>query len=194
MLFKANWIKNRMLTLLIGSCALLMCVQMAAADYANPAVPGKDTADYWLDRGGLFSAYGNYQAAIHAYEKALSVDSANSEAHFGLGIAYAQIRDYTQALNHIDQAISAAPQNGRYFYGRAWVFLRAGRAAEADTDLKKASDLGQFRMPANICGVKWWPAFEAALVVYAAGEISAYRQAAPLFPAIPDILFFDCGM
>lgn len=112
------------------------------AEYVNPAIADKDSPSYWMDQAGLFSTYGNYPAAVRAYEKALALDSRNSEAYFGLGVALGALGDYNGAMANIDRAIGATPGNGRYLYGRAWVLMLSGRSGEALSVFRKASDLG----------------------------------------------------
>lgn len=116
--------------------------QSGYSQYSNPAVPGKDSAAYWMDRGGMLATYGNYPAAVKAYEKALTVDPDNSEVYFDMGVAYGEMEDFAKALTNIDKAISLASEKGRYIYGRARVLLMIGRTDEAMAEFAKAADLG----------------------------------------------------
>jgi tetratricopeptide (TPR) repeat protein len=113
-----------------------------AGEYLNETVTDTSDPAYWLDQGGLFATYGNFPMAIKAYEKALSLDTNNSEAMFNMGVAYGEMGDTDQALVTINRAISVDPQNDRYYYGRAWVYLRAGQESRAVPDFEKAADLG----------------------------------------------------
>ena len=111
-------------------------------EYTNPAVGGKDSPSYWLDRGGLYATYGSYKAAVAAYTKALELDATLSQAHFDMGVAYGEISDYDQALLHLNKAIEMSPDIAEYYYGRAWVLLLAGQRSRALADFQKAADLG----------------------------------------------------
>lgn len=113
-----------------------------AADYDNVAIVDKQGPAYWLDQGGLFATYGNYTAAIDAYQKVLSLDPENSEAYFDMGVAYGELDEFDSALLHINKAITLDPEQGRYYYGRAWVYLISGRSDKALDDFKKAAELG----------------------------------------------------
>ena len=126
----------------LASILLLIMVSAGQAEYANPAIPSGNTAAYWLDQGGMLCTYGNFKAAVHAYEKALALSPNDSEIHFSLGVAYTEMGDYTNALTHFDKAISLAPDTARYQYGRAWSLLLAGRAAEARPSFQRAAELG----------------------------------------------------
>jgi len=130
---------------LIGVAATLVLIAAALAahaEYYNPAVPGKDSAAFWMDRGGMLATYGNYAAAVKAYEKALTLAPSNSEIQFDMGVAYGEMGDYTQAMAHIDKAVMLAPENGRYHYGRGRVLLMLGMPESAMGEFKKAADLG----------------------------------------------------
>lgn len=128
----------------LGLASLLFLTLAAAgqAEYANPAIPSGETAAHWLDQGGMLCTYGNFKAAVSAYEKALALSPNDGEIHFSLGVAYTEMGDYTNALAAIDKAISLAPDNARYHYGRAWSLLLAGRAAEARPSFQRAAELG----------------------------------------------------
>jgi len=134
-----KWVAVIMAALFIAVAAT---VSVGQAEYVNPAIADKDSSAYWLDQAGLFSAYGNYPAAVRAYEKALALDPRNSEAYFGLGVALGALADYNGALASIDRAIGVSPGNGRYHYGRAWVLMLSNRSDEALAVFRKASDLG----------------------------------------------------
>jgi Flp pilus assembly protein TadD len=126
----------------LASILFLSLVPVGQADYANPAIPSGETAAHWLDQGGMLCTYGNFKAAVHAYEKALALAPNDSEVHFSLGVAYTEMGDYTNALVSIEKAISLAPDQARYQYGRAWCLLLAGRTAEARPDFQRAAELG----------------------------------------------------
>jgi Flp pilus assembly protein TadD len=113
------------------------------AGYSNPAVAA-DSQDpvYWLDQGGLFATYGNYQRAVEAYKKALALDDTNSKAHYDIALAYSELGELEQALAEINRAIALDPEKSRNYYGRAWILLKSGHNAEARDDFRKAADMG----------------------------------------------------
>lgn len=128
--------------ILIGLTAASTSLPANAAEYHNPAVPGEGTAAYWMDKGGLYSTYGNFPAAIHAYEESLALAPNNSEVYFDMGIAYSEMGDYQNALDAITKAITLDPENGRYHYGRAWTLILSGRTSEAEAVMIEAANLG----------------------------------------------------
>jgi hypothetical protein len=129
----------------------------AAAESASAGMPGRapsedaatsplperpETADDWMDRGGLLSAYGNYRAAEQCYRKALALDPDLAEAYFQLGVAYGELGQFEAALEAVSQAIDRRPANGAYFYGRGRIYLLAGENDLAMKDFMEAGFLG----------------------------------------------------
>ncbi|MCF8094347.1 MAG: tetratricopeptide repeat protein [Desulfobacteraceae bacterium] len=102
----------------------------------------KDDAQYWMDKGGLYASYGNQDAAIKSFKKALELDPGNTRAAFNLGVVYAENGEYDKALDFINRAVSSEPKNGNYLYGRGWVHMLAGRDKKAIEDIGRAAELG----------------------------------------------------
>jgi tetratricopeptide (TPR) repeat protein len=128
--------------IVICAASVLFSGTPMAADYDNLSIADKQSPAYWLDRGGLFATYGNYAAAIEAYQKVLSLDPQNAEACFDIGVAYGELDEFDSALLHINKAITLEPGQGRYHYGRAWVYLISGQSDKAMDDFKKAAEMG----------------------------------------------------
>ncbi len=122
--------------------SVFYCGAPMAADYDNVAIADKQGPAYWLDQGGLFATYGNYTAAIDAYQKALALDPQNAEAYFDMGVAFGELDEFDSALLHINKALELDPGQGRYYYGRAWVHLISGQSDKALDDFRKAAEMG----------------------------------------------------
>jgi tetratricopeptide (TPR) repeat protein len=120
-------------------------------------VEATDTPAFWMDRGGLLSAYGNYAGAIRCFRKALVLDPDLAEAYFQQGIAYGELGQFDSAVGAISEAIDRDPGNGAYFYGRARVYLRAGDDDLAMKDFMEAGFLGDENARAYLkrAGVDW---------------------------------------
>jgi tetratricopeptide (TPR) repeat protein len=114
---------------------------LAPPEEAPPLDPELDP-DYWFEKGGLLSTYGNDKAAIPAYKKAIKLDPARSDAYFNLGVSYGEIGEYELALASINKAIELNPTKGLYFYGRARVHLLANDTDKAMADFKRAAEAG----------------------------------------------------
>lgn len=115
--------------------------QDGSAEYSNPSAGDETNVAYWLDLGGLYNTYGNYSAAVKAYKKALDLGHDDCAAYFNLSLAYCQMGLYGDSLEAIKQAISRKPQNGKYYYGQAWILIKAGKVAEAQAIFQHAADL-----------------------------------------------------
>ena len=100
------------------------------------------SAAYWMNKGSIAYTYGNAQAAVECFSKAIAVDPNNGSAYFNLGISYGELGQYDQALSSIDRAIELNPGKGAYFYGRGNVYLLSGRRDKAVEDFKRAAALG----------------------------------------------------
>lgn len=101
-----------------------------------------DTAAYWINKGSLYSSYGNDTAAIRSFKKALELDPKAVDAEFKLGVSYGALREFDKALKHINRVIKISPENGRYRYGRAWLYLLSGQRDKAMDDMKTAAAMG----------------------------------------------------
>ncbi len=117
----------------------------------------KNTPVYWMDRGGLLSAYGNYKAAARCYQKAIDLAPDRAEAYFQLGVAYGEMGRFEAAVKAISRAINRDPANGAYFYGRGRVYLLAGEEDQAMKDFMEAGFLGDedARTYLKHAGVDW---------------------------------------
>jgi len=53
----------------------------------QPSKPVKKDARYWFDKGALVSTYGNNEAAIQYFQKAIAMDPNFSGAYFSQGVS-----------------------------------------------------------------------------------------------------------
>ena len=137
-MIKKKWMKIGFKAL----CIILLLASPAICEYNNTAIGDNNSADYWLDQGGLFATYGSYTAALEAYKKALALDADNSKAYYDISVAYAELGQLDKALVEINRAIALDSSHSQYFYGRAWILLKAGRMVEAQENFQKAAEMG----------------------------------------------------
>ena len=97
---------------------------------------------YWYDRGGLQSAYGAYGAATRSFRKAITMAPHNADAHFQLGVAYGELRQFEAAVRAMTRAIDLDAHESAYYYGRGRVYLLAGQDDLAMRDFMEAGFLG----------------------------------------------------
>ena len=101
-----------------------------------------DTPDDCYRRGGLQSAYGAYDAAAKSYRKAIALAPRFADAHFQLGVAYGEMRQFEAAVMAMTQAIDLDDDQGAYYYGRGRVYLLAGQEEAAMRDFMEAGFRG----------------------------------------------------
>jgi tetratricopeptide (TPR) repeat protein len=117
---------------------------LAAQAPPRSGVPAPESRDpfYWFQKGALCATYGNNQAAVRYFGKALALDPGRSAAHFSQGVSYGQLGRYDQAFAAINRAIEMEPGNGLFYYGRARTYLLAGDRQKALEDFRRAAELG----------------------------------------------------
>jgi hypothetical protein len=113
----------------------------SAADTPTPREE-KERPGYWYDQGGLQSAYGAYTAAIRSYRKAVELAPRYADAHFQLGVAYGEMRQFEAAIQAMTRAIDLDTGQGAYYYGRGRVFLLADEEEQAMRDFMEAGFRG----------------------------------------------------
>ncbi len=101
-------------------------------------------ADYWYDKGILVSVYGNDQAAIQYFQKAIELDPQRSDAYFQLGVSYGELGQYQTAVSFIGKAIEINSEKSVYYYGRGRVYLLSGDRDRALEDFKQAAAMGNW--------------------------------------------------
>ena len=111
------------------------------AESGAPGVEIKD-ANYWFKRGVLLSVYGNYTAAIGAFQQAGILAPQWSSPYFQMGVAFGENGQYVEALDAINKAINLEANRGAYYYGRARIHLMTGDLVKAQDDLQRAAELG----------------------------------------------------
>jgi tetratricopeptide (TPR) repeat protein len=114
---------------------------MAQQKAATKSKAVKKDADYWFNKGALVSTYGNNQAAVKYFQKAIVLNPNFSGAYFSQGVSFGQLGEYQKAIAQINRALKMEPQNGMYYYGRGRVYLLSGDKTRAMEDFKKAADL-----------------------------------------------------
>jgi tetratricopeptide (TPR) repeat protein len=116
----------------------------AAAKSQNRPAAAAESKDpnHWFQKGALCATYGNNQAAIRYFGKAVALDPGHSGAIFSQGVSYGQLGNYPRALADINRAIEMQPHNGLYYYGRGRTYLLTGETDKAMQDFRKAADLG----------------------------------------------------
>ena len=109
---------------------------------------------YWFQKGALCATYGNNQAAVRYFGRAIALDPGRSAPFFSQGVSYGQLGQYDKAFVAINRAIEMEPRNGLYYYGRARTYLLTGDRQRAMQDFRAAADLGDEDAQAYLKTVK----------------------------------------
>ncbi len=116
--------------------------------YRDPMVLWEDTLTKnpgsWMADNNLGLVYkdeGNYNQAIHYYEKALRLKPDYGEGHYNLGIALFRTGVTNEAMREFREAIRLSPRDCRAYYNYAVALDEGGQTAQAITEYEKAIDL-----------------------------------------------------
>lgn len=72
----------------------------------------EDASDLYALKANCLSAMEQYKEALPLYEKSLSIDPENANAHYNYGYTYFQLSRWAEAISHFDQYIEIANDNG----------------------------------------------------------------------------------
>ena len=102
--------------------ALAIC-ETAAAPAGETELPSQA----WVEMGFQLYDQGNFEDAIHAYEKALTYTPERAVIWLDAGVAYHQMGELEEARSHYEQSVTLDPD-----LARAWHNLGAVRQALGD--------------------------------------------------------------
>jgi len=97
----------------------------------------------YVREGNLYLTRSQPLKAREYFEKALNYNKKNVEALFGIGMSYANQRQYAQAITYFDKAIELKPDYMNAFYSRGQSYYYMGELRLACDDWYKAYDLGK---------------------------------------------------
>lgn len=127
-------------------------VSEAKPELERAAQLGPEDPRVWFNLGLMERGYNNSNGAIRYFEHALKIDPMNADAHYFLGSAYSDLKDYVHAVNEYRAALHLAPLHASAEFGLARALQHSGNADEARQHLdhfqritggKEASPLGQ---------------------------------------------------
>ncbi len=126
--------------------------QMAAALQAQDGSWEDADARYRL--GLICQAQGDTEAAQLAYRRALALDPSHPESATNLALILEQRGRTGEALRLLKQAVIAAPRLAPARYALARVLLRAGDAAAAREEARRAESLGAVLDPGFVAALE----------------------------------------
>lgn len=99
---------------------------------------------YWFQRGAILERFSRRADAKAAFRKALELEPAHAPTLNYLG--YMLVEDggpMDEAVQLIQQALVADPDNGSYLDSLGWAYFKQGKVAEARAQLQRAATLAQ---------------------------------------------------
>ena len=143
-------LKNRELQLIKNSESslswplwVLAAVIAWQATYApRPVLAGSREADEALTRAeALRKGPGSFEETIQAYQKALSLNPDNAEAHYRLGTLYHISQQLQLAISEYQATLRLDPQHVGALNNLGLLYFRTGRTDDAQQKLKRATEL-----------------------------------------------------
>ncbi|HEY5048790.1 MAG TPA: tetratricopeptide repeat protein [Rhizomicrobium sp.] len=106
------------------------------------AIPVRDLAATYINRGILKSRTDNTNGAVVDYDKGLSLDAALGEGYVDRGAVMIVLRRYEDALADIDKGIALGSNRLQIaYYDRAIVHEALGNIRDAYEDYRKAAEI-----------------------------------------------------
>lgn len=99
--------------------------------------PDIQAADY-CHRAAIYLNMGEYDKAIHEYDRALELDPAHVQAYHDRGLAHVQRQQYTEAIADFSEVIALNPQHTDACYNRGLVYARQNAFDQALADYDQA--------------------------------------------------------
>ena len=93
------------------------------------------------DDGAAYLRLGAHDKALDAFDRALSMDPDNAEAHNGKGIVFTHRRQYAEAIEQYQRALQLDPNRGGYHINLAITHHLQGKREEALREYRRAVEL-----------------------------------------------------
>ena len=110
--------------------------------------PHNEAVEYF-DRGVDLINLGKYEEAIVYLDKALLLDSSNSNTYSNKGVALDRLDEYEEAIKYFDIAINKESTNTNAYIGKGTSLTKIGKLEEALICFTKALDLDSENINVN---------------------------------------------
>jgi tetratricopeptide (TPR) repeat protein len=157
---------------------------------------GYDNAKFWLamEQGATARQQNSPDAAVGAYQDALALRPADTQALLGIAQAQVDKKNYPEAEAKFQQVLTRSPNNADALAGLGFIRLNQGKFDEAQTFLEKAHALAPTRADVDqgYRNAKFWGMMKqgAAAIDQNRNDaaVAAYRQALAENPTAKDAL------
>jgi tetratricopeptide (TPR) repeat protein len=100
-----------------------------------------ETAEIYRKQGMKLLTSRNYQAAIVAYDRAISLDFNTASDYYYRGLSLYKVRKIESALTDMERAIELDPNHGEFYLGRGFIIAKIGDRKTALTNYNRAIEL-----------------------------------------------------
>lgn len=107
----------------------------AEGEYRAAIQVNQDDQKSWRQLGDVMAAKGDLKTAEQHYQRALSLEPADSAAKTGLAVIFSSTNRTDQAISVLETALKDDPTNTSARYRLSGLYRRAGRAADADREM-----------------------------------------------------------
>jgi tetratricopeptide (TPR) repeat protein len=98
-------------------------------------------AEAWFMKGNCHYHLGEFNDAIHCYEKTINIPQKHPKAFYNLAVTLTETGQYEEAVRFYDQCLAINPGFSTVITTRAVAFARLGRYGEAEVEFREAQDL-----------------------------------------------------
>jgi tetratricopeptide (TPR) repeat protein len=104
----------------------------------------KDPDNYALqiNMGRIYWHKKEYEQAIQYYAKAVELDPRRQDARHDLAMSHIQLKQYAEALPHLEQLVESNDMNGQSWYWLGTAYAHLNRNEESAEAYEKAEKLG----------------------------------------------------
>ncbi|CCH55545.1 TPR repeat-containing protein [Fibrisoma limi BUZ 3] len=96
------------------------------------------SSDTYVEQGRNLMKDGKFREAVQVLNQAIEADADNAEAFNTRGVAYFELKDYTNAAQDYDKAIQLQPNSYRPYYNRALLKVAQNNLSSALKDYSDA--------------------------------------------------------
>ncbi len=101
---------------------------------------------YYLLKGQIFYARGKLTEALNELERAIKIKSTHFEALYYKGLIFLKQKKLPEALKAFEEGVKKAGEEKALFHnGMGLYYIETGKYTEADTEFRKASQVGPDR-------------------------------------------------
>lgn len=140
-----------------------------------------ETAEYWFWSGYYLYGNGKYKEAIESYKQTIRIKPDYAEAHYNLGIAYDELKNYPKAIESYKQAIRIKPDFVDAYLGLGNAYGKSGDDKKTIESYKQA-----IRIKPDYADVHFSLGFYYGLLGDYPKAIELYKQAIRIKPDYAD--------